>query len=226
MIENPVMIFVLFPVAAYLIGSIPFGVLIARSRGIDLRKVGSGNVGATNVARTIGKKLGYLCFFLDVAKGLIPTLVVGLLLRRIEGFPTLIHQGVWLGVGFGAIAGHVFSVFLGFRGGKGVATSLGVILGIFPYFTLPGCCALAVWVIVALSTRYVSLGSIVAAIAFLPFFVLFYPLKELWPLGLFAMAMIALIIIRHRTNIRRLLAGTESKIGARNPARQDPNQRT
>lgn len=216
MIENPLLFLVLFPLGAYVIGSTPFGVLIARAKGVDLRSAGSGNVGATNVGRTLGKKWGYICFCLDVAKGLLPTVVAGSLLRGQAGFPTLVHQAAWLAVGFGAIAGHVFSFYLKFRGGKGVATSMGVVLGIFPYFTWPGLCALGVWIAVTLVSRYVSLGSIVAAGAFVPLVVAFrWPeLARIWPLVTFAGAMAALIILRHRTNIVRLLAGEENKIGA------------
>ncbi len=214
MIENPFVLLVGFPLAAYVIGSTPFGVLIARGHGMDLRKLGSGNVGATNVARALGKKWGYLCFFLDVAKGLVPTLAAALLLGGQRGFPTLLHQAAWLGAGFGAIAGHVFSFYLRFRGGKGVATALGVVLGVFPYFTYPGLCAFGLWILVTLVSRYVSLGSIVAAVAFLPLFAAFnWPPGDLWPLAVFAAAMVALILLRHRGNIRRLLAGTENKIG-------------
>jgi glycerol-3-phosphate acyltransferase PlsY len=214
MTDNPLFMFVLFPVAAYLIGSTPVGVLIARSKGIDLRAVGSGNMGATNVARILGRRWGYLCFFCDVAKGFVPVLAAGLLLRRQDGFPTAADQAAWLAVGFGAIAGHVFSFYLRFRGGKGVATALGVVLGIYPYFTWPGLCAFAVWIAVTLVSRYVSLGSIVAACAFLPLFALFNrPVRSLWPLGAFAAAMVVLLIWRHRTNLQRLLKGEENKIG-------------
>ena len=197
-------------------GGIPFGYILARARGIDIRKVGSGNVGATNVARALGKKWGYACFFLDVAKGLAPTLAAGALLRGQADFPTPLHQAAWLGVGFGAITGHVFSFYLKFRGGKGVATSLGVVLGIFPYFTYPGLCTLGVWIAVTLISRYVSAGSIAAAVAFPPLFAAFnWPLTDFWPLGAFAAAMMCLIVFRHRSNIGRLLAGKENKIGSK-----------
>jgi len=203
------------PLVAYVIGSTPFGVLIARSKGVDLRKIGSGNVGATNVGRALGKNWGYACFFLDVMKGLVPTLITWVLLKDRPGFPSTMHQLVWLGVGFGAIAGHVFSFYLKFRGGKGVATSMGVVLGIFPYFTYPGICALGVWIAVTLVSRYVSLGSVAAAISFVPLFVAFRrgEVAALWPLCTFAAAMVILIIVRHRSNIARLLGGSENKIG-------------
>ena len=218
MIENPWLLFGVLPVAAYVIGSTPFGVIIARFHNVDLRSTGSGNVGATNVGRVIGKKWGFVCFFLDVAKGLGPALAAGLLVRAdSEAIATSTQQASLLMVAFGAIAGHVFSFWLKFRGGKGVATSLGVVLGIWPYFTYPGLCAFAVWIAVTLATRYVSLGSIVAAVAFVALFAGFNAaeLARLWPLGTFAAAMATLIIVRHRTNITRLLAGTESKIGSK-----------
>lgn len=220
MIDHPLMLLVLFPIVAYVIGSTPFGFIIARVKGVDLRKVGSGNVGATNCGRVCGRGWGCLCFALDVAKGLLPVAVVGMLLRS-EGFsgettaPSVIQQTAWLLTGCCAIAGHVFSFWLRFRGGKGVATALGVVLGIWPYFTLAGLVALGVWVVVVLIGRYVSLGSIVAAVAFLPAFtVQNWPPMALWPMALFAAAMVALIILRHRGNISRLIAGTENKIGS------------
>jgi len=219
MTDHPLILFGALPAAAYLIGSIPFGVLLARAHGVNLRARGSGNVGATNVGRVLGSRWGYLCFVLDVTKGLLPVLLVGLWLRR-PGAADLsaYRQAAWLAVAFGAIAGHVFSVFLRFRGGKGVATSLGVLLGVWPYFTLPALAALGLWVAVVLIWRYVSLASIVAAGAFPVLFagacvLAGWPLASLWPLLAFATAMAGLVIVRHRSNIRRLMNGTENRIG-------------
>ena len=214
MFDSPWILFVVLPVLSLLAGSIPFGVLIARSKGVDLRRVGSGNVGATNVGRVLGRRWGYLCFFLDLAKGLIPVALAGRMLGAGEGVPSLLQQAAWLAVGFGAIAGHVFNFWLRFRGGKGVATALGVVVGMYPFFTHAGLIALAIWIVVTLASRYVSLGSIVAALAFLPLFAAFHwrQLGQLWPLCAFAVGMTVLIILRHRGNIRRLLAGTENKI--------------
>jgi len=199
-------------VAAYLAGSVPFGVIVARAKGVDLRKVGSGNVGATNVARTLGKRWGYLVFGLDMLKGLLPVALAGVWLAP-DRPPSPPQQGLWLGVGLAVIAGHVFSIFLGLRGGKGVATALGVVLGIYPYFTWAGLAAFALWVAVLLVSRYVSLASIVAALAFGPLLVVFNLRQagRLWPLMTFAAAIIVLILVRHRTNVRRLLAGTENR---------------
>ena len=216
MIEDPAILLAVLPLAAYVVGSTPFGVLLARAHGVDLRKVGSGNVGATNCGRALGWRWGALCFALDVSKGLLPVLLVGWLVRPPAGAPGLLAQAAWLLTGCGAIAGHVFSFWLRFRGGKGVATALGVVLGVWPYFTVAGLISLAVWIAVTLTSRYVSLGSITAAAAFLPAFTLLnWPPTNLWPMTLFAALMIALIVVRHRGNIARLLKGTESKIGTR-----------
>ncbi len=219
MIDHPLILFGLFPLAGYVIGSTPFGVLLGRARGVDLRKVGSGNIGATNVGRALGRSWGCLCFVLDVAKGLVPVLIAGRLVCSGQDVPTPAQQGGLLAAGFGAIAGHVFSFYLRGRGGKGVATSLGMVLGIWPYFTLPGAAALGVWILVTLATRYISLGSIAAAVAFVPLVLGFNwtNARKLWPLGMAAVAIAALIIIRHVGNIRRLLAGTESRIGHKPP---------
>ncbi len=212
------MTYVVFAVAivvAYLLGSVPFAFLIARAYGKDVRTIGSGNIGATNLARAVGRKWGYICFVLDVLKGLIPVAAVA----AIAGTPD--RPGLlalWLVVGVAAILGHVFPVFLGFKGGKGVSTSLGVALGLWPYFTIPGLIAFSVWVAVVLIWRYVSLASICGAVTF-PFALLTgivivpaWTASGLWPLLIAAIAIPAFVIIRHRANVKRLIAGTESKI--------------
>src|SRR5688500_12160212 len=151
---------------AYVLGSVPFGLLVGLARGVDPRKSGSGNIGATNVGRLLGGKFFALVFTLDLLKGLVPTLAASWVVYRGEGTPDWRVNLLWLLVGFAAIAGHMFSVFLGFKGGKGVATSAGVVLGLFPYFTVPGLAALGVWFGTFKASRYVSLASILAAIAF------------------------------------------------------------
>ncbi len=207
-----------FVILAYFMGAIPFGVIIARGKGIDLRQHGSGNIGATNVGRVLGRKWGYLCFLLDCAKGAIPVLAAGLWLRHQNAPLDAARQAAWLSVGMLAILGHMFSVFVRFRGGKGVATSLGVVLGFYPYFTFAGLAAFGLWIVCVLIWRYVSLASIVAAIALPICFVLFshllgWGLVQHWPLLAFLVLMASLVILRHRANIARLLAGTENKIG-------------
>ncbi len=219
MIDNPWLLAAAFALGGYVVGATPFGYLIGRLKGVDIRSAGSGNVGATNVGRVLGRPWGYLCFALDLAKGLVPVVAAWAVLRGRAGFPTPAQQGVWLAAGCGTILGHVFSVWLRFRGGKGVATSLGVVLAVWPFFTFAALAAAAIWLAVTLASRYVSLGSIAAAIAFVPLVLLFALLRgeggvgRLWPLTAFAAAMAALIILRHRGNIRRLLAGTENRIG-------------
>jgi glycerol-3-phosphate acyltransferase PlsY len=206
---------IIFIVAAYFIGSIPFGVLIASARGKNLRKIGSGNIGATNLARALGKKWGYLCFVLDVSKGLIPVLIAGRLLTK---QPEAIDLLWWLAVGCAAIIGHIFSVYLKFTGGKGVATSFGVALGLWPYFTICAGIAIIVWLFVLFAWRYVSLASITASVSFPVAFILLIILEsswrftELWPLLIAAVGIPVMVIIRHRENIKRIMAGTENKI--------------
>ena len=139
---------VLLFLGAYLLGSIPFGLLIARLKGVDIRKAGSGNVGATNVGRALGKRWGILVFLLDVTKGV----SISIFARWVLTYSDLwadagltVVDWIWLGTGACCIIGNVASVFSRFRGGKGVATSLGVILGIYPYLTLPGLVAFVIW---------------------------------------------------------------------------------
>ncbi len=208
-------------VAAYAIGSIPFGAIIGRLHGVNLRKVGSGNVGATNVARAIGRKWGILCFVLDTLKGFLPVFLAGMYFFKTTTDASglsLLNQISWLAVAFGAIIGHVFSFWLKFRGGKGVATSLGALLGFYPYFTWAGLMALGIWIIVVLIWRYVSLGSIVSAAAF-PVLLLVvwlgmgWSVGQLWPMLVFSIIIATLVIVRHRSNLARLLAGQENKIG-------------
>jgi acyl phosphate:glycerol-3-phosphate acyltransferase len=205
-------------VVAYLLGSVPFAFLIAWAHGKDLRTIGSGNIGATNLARAVGRKWGYICFVLDVLKGLTPMALVGAIVGVPENPGRL---SLWLLVGAAAILGHVFPLYLRFKGGKGVATSFGVALGLWPYFTVCAVIALLVWVVVVLIWHYVSLASICAAVAFpivLALGILALPnwrATSLWPLLIAAVVIAILVIVRHRENIRRLAAGTESKVRSR-----------
>ena len=214
-------VFAVAIVAAYLLGSVPFAFLIARAHGKDLRTIGSGNIGATNLARAVGRHWGYFCFALDVLKGLAPVAVV----RAIGGVPdSPLLLALWLLVGIAAILGHVFPVYLRFKGGKGVATSFGVALGLWPYFTFCALVALAVWIAVVLIWHYISLASISAAVAFpiaLALGILAvgdWHSANLWPLIVAAILIPILVIVRHRENIRRLAAGTESKVRSRTSA--------
>lgn len=207
-------------VTSYLLGSVPTGLLVARSRGVDIRKQGSGNFGATNVGRVLGRKWGILVFLLDIGKGAMATAVAGVLTGHLAPSPVdpFWRNIIWLGTGIACVLGNVFPVFLGFRGGKGVATSLGVMLGIYPYLTLPALSAFVVWAIVVKFSRYVSLGSLVAAVFVPGCFVLMaklanWPLSEHYPLLALLVLVAILVFVRHRTNIARLISGTENRIG-------------
>jgi glycerol-3-phosphate acyltransferase PlsY len=205
-------------VAAYVLGSVPFGIIIAKAHGKDLRAIGSGNIGATNVSRALGRKWAYFCFLLDVLKGLTPTLTAVLIISSAPGITELL---LTLAAGCAAILGHIFPIYIRFKGGKGVATSFGVALGLWPYYTVPALVAILLWIVVVLIWRYISLGSITASIAFplaLILAIIFMPawnLADLWPLVVAAIAIPTIVIIRHRENMKRLLAGTESKIPGR-----------
>lgn len=210
--------FVILIILAYLTGSIPFGLLLAMMHKVDLRSIGSGNIGATNVSRALGKNWAYLCFLLDCLKGLVPMLIAGMLIDDI----TISKLSLWLCVGCAAILGHVFPIYLKFKGGKGMSTCLGVILGLFPYYTIPGAIAFAVWAICVRIWKYVSLGSMIAAISFpitltTAFFIRpDWHFHDLWPLFVVAIGIPILIIIRHIENIKRLIDGTESKVLQKN----------
>lgn len=208
----------------YLCGAIPFGLLIGKLKGVDIRTQGSGNIGATNVGRVLGRWWGILAFVLDVSKGFLPVLGFGLLLARSNdgsGGPTATLHLMRVVVATACVLGHLFPVYLGFKGGKGVATSLGALLGIYPYFTLPGLVVFGLWVVLTLSTRYVSVGSVGAAIGFPIVFAAFAAsfrsrwggVAELWPLYAFAVMMASLVVYRHRANLQRLARGAENKIG-------------
>ncbi len=185
--------------AAYLLGSIPTGLLLGRIYGIDVRKEGSGNIGATNLYRTVGRKVGVITLAGDCLKGLLPVLAV-----KYSSLPP--GYAAW--VGLAAFSGHVFSVFLKFRGGKGVATALGVFLALSP----PAVgIALGVFVLLMLIWRYVSLASISAAAA-MP--VAVWALGGGRVMGIVTMIVAVIVIIRHTENIKRLAAGMENKFKA------------
>ena len=187
--------------ASYLLGAIPTSYLAARVfRGIDLRKVGSGNLGATNLYRTLGARFAIPVGLFDMAKGAIPVMVLAPLASSSRYFAML--------CGIVAVAGHVFSVFVRFRGGKGVATASGVMLGLTPWAVLV---SLVIWLLVVRVSGYVSLGSMIAALALPVAAWLLHPGQRdlIWIQVLVALAIVWL----HRANIQRLLAGTENRFG-------------
>jgi glycerol-3-phosphate acyltransferase PlsY len=185
-------------IIAYLLGAIPFGYLIGKWKGLDIRQKGSGNIGATNVARVLGKQYGIAVFVLDFLKGFIPTYIA----VRWFGLDSW-----WVtAVGLAAVLGHMFTPFLGFKGGKGVATSAGVLFGISP---LLGLITLAVWFIVYKLSGYVSLGSIIAAFTAIFLGGMFaFPKNVLFLIGIVAV----LILIKHKSNVERLIEGRELRV--------------
>ena len=201
MITNLPLMPSLLVLAAYLLGSIPNGLLIARLKGVDLQKVGSGNIGATNVFRCVGKGWGIAAFVLDAVKGFVPAFF----------FPRLLESAPpWLGLacGVAAVAGHNWPVWLKFKGGKGVSTSAGMLLGIAPAAVGVG---FAVFALTVALTRFVSLGSILAAIA-VPAAYLGMNGAENRLLAGALVVMGALVIFKHRANVGRLLRGIEPRI--------------
>jgi glycerol-3-phosphate acyltransferase PlsY len=186
-------------IAAFVLGSIPFGIITAKAKGIDLKKIGSGNIGATNVLRSLGKWPAVITLLGDILKG---TLAVAI--GKYSGVEPL-YEGL---IGISAILGHNFSLFLGFRGGKGVATSLGVL---FIYAPPAALVTLIIWIGVVLFTKYSSLGAIVS-FALLPLNVMLFDFQD--KTKIFISILISLfIILRHMDNIKRLMNGSERKIG-------------
>jgi len=183
-------------IGSYLLGSIPNGYIICKLKKVDLRKIGSGNIGATNVYRALGFKWAALAGLLDVLKGVLPTLLAVQILES---------EILFLVVGMAAVAGHNWSVFMGFKGGRGVATTGGVVLVLMPWISL---FVVIIWAVIVKLTRYVSLGSISAAVVFPILAGIFAPL----PYFIFTVILAAGIIFQHKPNIKRLLAGKENRV--------------
>lgn len=233
----------LCPILAFLVGSIPFGLIISGIYGVDIRQHGSGNIGATNVLRVLGKTPGVTCLLLDALKGFLPVVLAISIARfapsspylsidafhRMAGSPAFLPresaQLIQVLTGLAAILGHNYSPWLGFRGGKGIATSAGVILALYPFFGI--CLVVVSWLVLFFTTRYVSVASMGAAIV-LPllthFGARFHHVDNvktnptLWEAGLWnkplfalSIAIAALAVWRHRSNIRRLMDGTENR---------------
>lgn len=222
----------LLPIIAFLLGSIPFGLLIAKSRGINIREHGSGNIGATNVLRIVGKKFGIACFTLDFLKGLIPallaynlykfsgadeTMTIGFLREHAFdlGDNQFKAQALKVFTGLCAILGHNYSPWVNFKGGKGIATSVGVLIAFMPIGSL---ILILIFILTYKISRYISLASIIAS-ASLPFVVLYGSWKHgkfadgTWdkPLLIFAIFIATMAIWKHRSNIKNILAGKEYK---------------
>ncbi|MBV9126320.1 MAG: glycerol-3-phosphate 1-O-acyltransferase PlsY, partial [Planctomycetes bacterium] len=199
---------------SYLIGAIPFGYLVARWRGVDILHQGSGNIGATNVGRVLGRRFGLLVFFLDFTKGALPVAAATLITAgwKEELRPWFGQEGLRVAAALAAFLGHLFPVYLRFRGGKGVATGAGVVTMLFPGPTLG---ALFTWVLVVSLTRYVSLASLCAGLILCALYLIFTPepfAPDRYTLTLFCLLAVVLIWLRHRANIVRLLHGNENRM--------------
>jgi glycerol-3-phosphate acyltransferase PlsY len=193
-------------VCAYLLGAIPVGYVVAKAKGIDILTYGSGNIGATNVHRALGKGAGLLVFALDMAKGLVPALIAMRLFH---------DQAYSFAAGIAAVAGHCLSPFLRFKGGKGIATGLGAMLGSCPLVALT---AFAVFLLVLLPWRYISAASLVATLTIIPSGIYFgVPRVLLYAFG----ATTLFVFYRHRANIKRLLNGTESRFSLKSKHSSD-----
>ncbi|MBI4845419.1 MAG: glycerol-3-phosphate 1-O-acyltransferase PlsY [Candidatus Omnitrophica bacterium] len=189
---------------SYLLGAVPAAFLVGKLlKGIDIRQEGSGNVGATNALRVLGKGPGIVVLCFDIAKGVIAVTVFAIIFNRLDGVASEFIKSCY---GLAVVCGHIYNVFLGFKGGKGVATSAGVLLGIVPGAILIG---VAVFLLILFLTKYVSLGSIFASIL-APFYLLIS--RAHYSYVLMSAVFCVLIVSKHRENIKRLLSGREKRI--------------
>ena len=191
---------------SYFLGAVPTGFLVARVKGIDIRSVGSGNIGATNVFRSVGKGWGVCTLIADVLKGLLPTVFFPILASRFLGYDG--GRGLALLCAGLAVAGHNWPVYLRFKGGKGVATSMGALIGLAPWAALAG---VLIWLIVFLTSRYVSLASMLAAVAICAASWFMY-VREEPAVPIVFTVLTVLLVWRHRSNIGRLARGEESRM--------------
>jgi len=198
-------------IGSYLIGSIPSGLVIGKLKHIDVREYGSGNIGTTNVVRTLGARYGAIVLIADVLKGVIAVLLARYIIETPTGE---------MAAGFAAVAGHDWSLFLRFKGGRGVATSLGGLLPMVMPAPMSGVTGLGVFVLVALASRYVSLASIVGSFGAVVAMAVFMGFGLVpWQYLVYIVVVVAWIIFQHRDNISRLLSGTESKLGQKGEKR-------
>jgi glycerol-3-phosphate acyltransferase PlsY len=204
--------FVAVVIGSYLIGSIPSGLIIGKLRRVDIREYGSGNIGTTNVLRTLGARYGALVLIADVFKGVIAVLLA----RYIIGSPMS-----EMAAGFAAVAGHDWSLFLKFKGGRGVATSLGGLLPMAMWAPLAAVAGVVIFIAIIALTRYVSLASIMGSLSAVVAMAVFMGMDRVpWEYLVYIGGVVALIIFQHRDNISRLRSGTESKLGQKGERRQ------
>ncbi len=204
---------------SFLLGGIPFGLLVGWLHGKDVRQIGSGNIGAMNVGRIFGREWFFVVFGLDLLKGLLPTLAGGWILGAIaDASSETTFMISRLVIGLASILGHNYSPYLGFHGGKGVSTSLGVALGIYPDLTYPALASFGMWILGFGATRMSSVGSLAGGVFFPMFYLLALryrggTITGHWPFVAFSLVVAAMVVVRHRTNIARILAGTEARVG-------------
>ena len=204
--------FVAVVIGSYLIGSIPSGLVIGKLKGIDVREYGSGNIGTTNVLRTLGARWGAIVLIADVLKGVIAVLLARYIIETPTGE---------MAAGFAAVAGHDWSLFLKFKGGRGVATSLGGILPMAMWAPLAAVAGVVIFIALIALTRYVSLASITGSLSAVVAMAVFMGMDRVpWEYLVYIVVVVALIIFQHRDNISRLLSGTESKLGQKGERRQ------
>ncbi|MFK7759957.1 MAG: glycerol-3-phosphate 1-O-acyltransferase PlsY [Phycisphaerales bacterium] len=236
---------------AFLMGSIPFGFLIGRLKGVDIREHGSGNIGASNLGRMFGKQYFFLCFALDFSKGVTPTLIAGSVLGTLGTLEIAPKEAwIWLAVMFAAPVGHMFTPWLGFKGGKGVATGMGALVGVLPAMTIPATGALVVFLVVLMLWKMIGVASTLASasiplwtwyafaqyetlqerrIASMPQFA-DIPASDIdlmapnfgFPFVVASLVLALIVIYKHRGNLQRALAGTEPKIGSKTLVSDEP----
>jgi glycerol-3-phosphate acyltransferase PlsY len=201
---------------AYFCGALPFGYLMGKLHGIDIREHGSKNIGATNVLRVLGKKAGIPVFILDMLKGAVPTMLAEWWVTRFHGADASTASLVAVLCAAAAVLGHTFTFWLGFKGGKGVATTAGSLIGLAPLALGIG---LVAWIITFFASRYVALASIVAAVVLPVAMALLMISRGTWNYVLlgFGIVMGVLVIVRHRSNIARMIAGTENRFARKKP---------
>ena len=224
-------VWVICVLCAFIAGSIPFGVLIARARGINIQEHGSKNIGATNVGRVLGKKLGIICFVLDVLKGSIPVFVVGSLAgtfgKQLDSIGTN-DMLLWIAVVFAALLGHMYPPWLNWKGGKGVATTFGGMIAMWPLLTVPVLLSMGVWILSLVLSKIVSLASVVAA-AVLPIMTIGWvywqtgslSIAHSWPMIGVTTLIASLVLWKHRSNIQRIALKQEPKLGSSTSSTQE-----
>ncbi|HRQ74795.1 MAG TPA: glycerol-3-phosphate 1-O-acyltransferase PlsY [Phycisphaerales bacterium] len=215
-------------IVAYLAGSIPFGLVVGKLHGIDIREHGSKNIGATNVGRVLGRKSGMVCFLLDVLKGAVPVIIAGVWMGTLNVPARELTQStmwMWMLVAMATVIGHMYSIFIGFKGGKGVATGFGALAGMWLLLTIPAFVGIVIWATAVRLTKYVSVASILAGLAIPVCYAMTIIGSEFAGAGarllhasppLIVTSLLALLIIyKHRANIARLRRGEEPRVGER-----------